>query len=386
MAASDRGTPGNTASEADVKPPGEKEPAAPHAPEGPLLDIDPDRFERQLRIGALSVLLLVLAVYLLREFAAIFQPLLVAAFLLELILPAHHWLVARRVPSKLAYVLILAVVLGVLFGVGRLVYDSAEQFRESWPDYEKKLDTVLLDIQKGLPFTVPQLQGKRLRDLLQVGSLDQVLAPLRAVVGTFIGFLSALAVVALYLVFLVAEKLTFPDRLDRAFGKERADQLRGVAVSINQAATRYLAGLAFINFLVAVLTMLVLAAFGVPFVALWGILTFLFNFIPYLGSVAATVAPLVVCLLEYSDRLWIVLVVAALLILIQQVLGVYLQPRLLGRRLGVSPLLILLSLSFWGVLWGVVGMILAVPLLMVFKIILDNIPETRPIATLMSGD
>jgi len=130
----------------------------------------------------------------------------------------------------------------------------------------------------------------------------------------------------------------------------------------------------------------VLAVFGVPFVVMWGILTFLFNFIPYLGSLVATLAPLVVCLLEFSDRLWIVLIVAVLLVLIQQVLGVYLEPRLMGRRLGVSPLLILLSLSFWGVLWGVVGMILAVPLLMVFKIVLDNIPETRPLATLMSSD
>ena len=371
-----------------MEKPNEEEAVRPPQPDGPpLLDINPHRFERQLRIAALSVLLLVLFIYLLREFAAIFQPLLIAAFLLYLIQPAHRWLVDHRVPSKAAHVVILAVVLGTLFGVGQMVYDSAEQLRENWHDrYEEKLDTVLLDLQKALPFTSPHAEGKRLRDLLQVSSVDQVLAPLRAVVGTFIGLFGALAVVALYLVFLTAEKLTFPARLDHALGKQRADHVRNVMASINEAIARYLAVKAFINLLVAVLTMLVLAAFGVPFVAMWGILTFLFNFIPYLGSIVATLAPLVVCLLEFSDRLWIVLVVAVLLILIQQVLGVYLEPRLMGRRLGVSPLLILLSLSFWGVLWGVVGMILAVPLLMVFKIVLDNIPETRPIATLMSSD
>ncbi|MBI1913381.1 MAG: AI-2E family transporter [Planctomycetes bacterium] len=367
--------------------PRKKEAVRPPQPDGPpLLDINPQRFQRQLRIAALSVLLLVLSIHLLREFAAIFQPLLIAALLLYLIQPAHRWLVDHRVPSKLAHFLILVIVLGTLFGVGQLVYDSAEQLGKNWPGYEEKLDTVLLDVQKALPFVGGHLKGKRLRDLFQVSSLDEVLAPLRALVGTFIGFFSGLAVVALYLVFLTAERLTFAARLDRALGNNRADHVRGIMASINAAIARYLAVKALINLLVAVLTMLVLAVFGVPFVAMWGILTFLFNFIPYLGSVVATLAPLVVCLLEFSDRLWIVLVVAVLLVLIQQVLGVYLEPRLMGRRLGVSPLLILLSLSFWGVLWGVVGMILAVPLLMVFKIVLDNIPETRPIATLMSSE
>jgi predicted PurR-regulated permease PerM len=353
----------------------------------PLLDIDPDRFQRQLRIATLSVLLLVLSLYLLREFAAIFQPLLIAALLLYLIQPAHRWLVQHRVPSKAAQVVILVLVLAVLFGVGQMVYTSAEQLRENWHDrYEAKLDTVLLDLQKALPFITPPVEGKRLRDLFQISSVDQVLAPLRAVIDTFIGLFSALAVVALYLVFLTAEKLTFPARLDRALGLKRAEHVRTVLVSINEAISRYLVVKTFINLMVALLTMLVLALFRVPFIAMWGILMFLFNFIPYLGSLVATVAALVVCLLEFSDRLWIVLVVAVLLILIQQALGVYLEPRLMGRRLGVSPLLILLSLSFWGVLWGVVGMILAVPLLMVVKIVLDNIPETRPIATLMSSE
>src|SRR5258708_7956024 len=105
----------------------------------PLLDIDPQRFQHQLRIAALSVLLLVLSIYLLREFAAIFQPLLIAAFLLYLIQPAHRWLVKHRVPSKAAHIVILALVLGTLFGVGQMVYDSAEQLRENWHDrYEAK--------------------------------------------------------------------------------------------------------------------------------------------------------------------------------------------------------------------------------------------------------
>src|SRR5437868_1747868 len=119
----------------DVEQPGNKDVVRPPQPDGPpLLDINPQRFDRQLRIAALSVLLLVLFIYLLREFAAIFQPLLIAAFLLYLIQPAHRWLVAHRVPSKAAHIVILAVVVGTLFGVGQMVSDSAEQLRDNWHD------------------------------------------------------------------------------------------------------------------------------------------------------------------------------------------------------------------------------------------------------------
>ena len=362
------------------------EPTTPPGAEAPLLPIDPQRFLRQVQIAALSVLLVVLAIALLREFAAIFQPLFIAAFLHYLILPAHHWLVRHGVPSKVAHILILALVLGALFGVGWLVYDSADQLVASWPDYERKLDRLLLDLQRQLPLRAPHAEGKRLRDLLQISSLEQLLVPLRALASTFFGLFAVLVVVGIYSLFLLAEKLTFRERLVRAFGEARANHLRGVAASINEAIARYLAVKTFINAMTAFVTMLILVAFGVPFVIMWGVLTFLLCFIPYLGSIVAAIAPLVVCLLEFSDQMWKVVVVAGLLIAAQQFLGNYVEPRMMGRRLGVSPLLILLSLSFWGVLWGVVGMILAVPLLMVLKIVLDNIPETKPIATLMSSE
>ena len=350
----------------------------------PLLPIDPERFRHQLEMAAFGLLLVVLVIYLLREFAVIFQPLFVAIFLLYAIVPVHRWLVAHRVPSRLAYIVILGLVMAILFGVGRLVYDSVEQLRASWDErYEPKLDTLLLDVQRSV---APHVEPRRLRDLFAVHSFEQVLAPMRTIIGTFLGLFAALAVVGLYLVFLVAEKLTFPARLDRAFGKEHADHVRAVVARIHEAVTRYLAVKAFINLLTALVAMVILYAFQVPFVPMWGLLTFLLSFIPYLGGVVAAVAPLLVCLLEYSDQLWVVFVVAGLLIASQQYLGNFLEPRMMGRRLDVSPLLILLSLSFWGMIWGPVGMILAVPLLMIVKIVLDHIPETRPIATLMSSE
>src|SRR5207248_3201036 len=103
------------------------------------------------------------------------------------------------------------------------------------------------------------------------------------------------------------------------------------------------------------------------------------------GSILVTLAVLVMGLVEHANDPWKVLIIGLVLIAIQQFFVAYLQPKLMGTRLGVSPLLILVALGFWGAVWGIIGMLLAVPLLMVLKITLENIPETKPIAKLMSN-
>jgi len=119
---------------------------------------------------------------------------------------------------------------------------------------------------------------------------------------------------------------------------------------------------------------------------MWGVLIFLFNFIPYIGSLVAVTLPIILSILKYADEPWKPLLITLLLLLIQRVVDNFIEPRLTGRKLGLSPLIVLLSLAFWGWLWGIVGMILAVPLTVIAKIILENIPETKPLATLLSNE
>jgi len=156
-----------------------------------------------------------------------------------------------------------------------------------------------------------------------------------------------------------------------------------VAESINTGVSQYISVKALMSFLAGIASLAVLLIFGVDFAITWALLIFLFNFIPYLGSLVATALPIALALVQLGP--WQALAIAVLLIAIQQVIGTFVEPRMAGHRLGVSPLLILLSLAFWGVMWGIVGMILAVPMLVMLKIILDTIKETRPIATLMSN-
>jgi AI-2 transport protein TqsA len=344
--------------------------------EQPVLALDSTDFLRKLAIGTMGVVLFWLSVLILQKFEVILQPLFVAVFIGYLILPAHKGLVDRGVPSPLAYVVILLGTLAALFGLGTLLVRSLEQLADRLPDYERRLEDLLRNLARGLPFEVAGLEP----GFLSQWSFDVDLA---GAFGRLQGFLSAAAVTFVYLIFLVAEKVTFPQRLVLAFGQSKSTEVLGVVTSINLAIAQYIAVKTFVSFAAGVLSMAVLALFQVDFYILWGILIFLLNYIPYLGSIVAVAAPILLSFVQLG--LWQAIVIAVLLIVIQQVIGIWVEPRMAGQRLGVSPLLILLSLSFWGLVWGIVGMILAVPLLMVLKIVLANIKETRPIATLMSN-
>jgi AI-2 transport protein TqsA len=337
-------------------------------------------FVNRLLIVTLGLLLLYLLVWLLREFQSFLQPLFIAVFIGYLILPVHQWLTRHGVPGALVYPVILFLILGGLFGVGAILYHNTQQAIDRWDeDYKKKVEGVLEKVQTWLPEDV-NLQ-KELGGLFDQS--DQAVSAIRAALGTALNLFTALAITFIYLVFLIAEKMSFPQRMKLAFGETRGEKVLEVTATINQAIAEYIAVKTFVSVVAGILSMAVLAVFGLDFYITWGLLIFLLNYIPYLGSLVAVALPIGLSFIQLG--MWQGIVIALLLIAIQEAIGIFVEPRMAGSKLGLSPLLILLSLSFWGVIWGIPGMILAVPLLVTIKIVLYNIAETRPLAILMSN-
>src|SRR5262249_5173970 len=186
-----------------------------------------------------------------------------------------------------------------------------------------------------------------------VGPDSRIRNIFRDAVGNFLEFLTATFVVLLYLIFLIAERVSLPGRIARAFGEARAREILAVVEAINRSVHDYIVLKAFVSFLQGLLSFVVLAVFGVEFAAMWGVLIFLFNFIPYIGSLVAVSLPIVLSILQYAEEPWKPVLITLLLLLIQRVIDNYIEPRLTGSKLGLSPLLVLLSLAFWGWLWGV---------------------------------
>jgi len=346
--------------------------------------LDNDTFVRRLQVATYSVILFVLVVYLLEKFREILQPLFVALFIGFLMHPIHRWLVRCRIPSLLSYCIILVLVMLLFIGVGWLMFEnfSAAADRDKLLKYEKKLDTMARDLVKQVPFHVPEPDDGFLRQINI--SPDDLVAATAAMLGRLRDSTTWAFAVLLFLLFLVAEKVSFPRRIALAFGDKRGEHIMSVAESINQAIGQYIAVKTLVSALAGVLSWVVLASFDVDLATTWAILIFLLNYIPYLGSLIACALPIVLSFLQF-DEVWKPIVIACLLIGIQQGIGTWIEPRIAGQRLDVSPMLIVLSLAFWASLWGIPGAILAVPLLVIVKIILDNIPETKPIAMLISN-
>ncbi|MBN2491960.1 MAG: AI-2E family transporter, partial [Planctomycetes bacterium] len=349
------------------------------------------------------LVVVVLLVFIFHELAGVLKPLFIAVFLGYLIMPAHRFLLRLRIPSLPSYGVIVLALVVISFVLYRVAYRSAIDVQQRLPVYGEKLEA----LQRAFHAKLDRLQS--MAESLRQGGGDGDPGPAPATaapppaaddlsartrtflttsIGTLIGslvdFLVVFFAILVYLLFLIAEAEGFQRRVTTVFGAERAAKVLRVVHDINQAISGYIAVKTFVSFLVALLSTIVLGLIQVDFFLLWGILTFLFNFIPYVGSVAAAGLPIGLTLLQFGLGFEFV-AVALLLAGVQGVMGYGVEPKLTGKRLDLSPLMILLALAFWAWLWGFVGAVLAVPLLVSVKIILEHIEATRPIAGLMSS-
>ena len=332
------------------------------------------------------VVALAAAWFLLKEFTLLLRPLLLAVFLCYVILPSHLRL-TRRVPSLVSMLFLGTVAVASIVLLASLVLDSAVRLSQEMPALIARGQTYLHEahalIIDRLPpwlvhgeaelFHAEALSASRLQDI--VGALASVAA----------GVLTETFIVAIYLMFLLLELGRIPGRVRHGFASDRAEKILAVVAEVNTAMAGYLAVKVRASLVLAIPATLLLAAFGVRFALMWGVLTFVLNFVPYLGSIFACAGPIVLAFLQLESPV-VATIVAGLLIAIHATMASYVEPAMTGRAIGLSPLVILIAMSFWGLCWGVIGMLLAIPLTVMLKITFDHIPATRPISRMMADD
>lgn len=188
--------------------------------------------------------------------------------------------------------------------------------------------------------------------------------------------------VLFFMLFIYADQNVSRGRLLAAAG-DRSEEVGRLMDAIDRDVRRYLVAKAAISLATGLCAFLGLLALGVPNPALFGLITFVLNFIPTFGSIIAAVFPVTAALLTGSPME--ALAVAALFLVINLVFGNLIEPRLLGRELNLSPIVVLIAVVVWASLWGVAGMFVAAPLTRVIQLVFANIPSTRSIAILMSN-
>ena len=195
----------------------------------------------------------------------------------------------------------------------------------------------------------------------------------------------AKTVIAIFImVFILLEAKTFSKRLTQAFGEKKGAEIQSVFGKINEGILIYIRMKTIVSLLVAALCSATMFLMGVEMWPFWGANMFFGNFIPYVGSIVAVIPPIILYFFQ-TGSIWMALTLTGILIVIQNVVGSYIEPKLAGKALNLSPVLVIIFLLFWGWLWGIVGMILAIPIFVAIKTTLEALPGTRHIAILMGA-
>lgn len=291
-----------------------------------------------------------------------------------LITASHGRFPLNRAIATTVAILVIAV---ALFGVFSILTSQLEALGEALPGYQAKLAALTQSISHRF-------------ELGELPSANRIFAQLD--MGKTLGFMSDtlgglvgnLALIALYLGFILAEEGIFANKLANiSQDPDRSRRLVALASEVNRRIQQYIGMKSAISLLTSLLGYALLRVVGVDFAALWALLIFLLNFIPNIGSLLAMVLPSLMALFQF-DGLTAFIIVAGGLTAINFLIGNILEPAYMGRSLNLSPLMILLSLSIWGAIWGLAGMFLAIPLMVVTAIICSHFEGLRWVAVVLS--
>ena len=325
-------------------------------------------------------IILLVGVLAIVHLKAVIQPLVVATLIFFLIRPPAQWLEERIGGHPLlAYGVLVAMVMGFLFFASNSMYENMQNFTNEAPELEQSLEVKVAWLED-LSILGYTLDTSALTDLVTIDTINSYAT---GFVGTLAGFTTGLVTVLIFLLFIILEAETLPKRIKAAYPDD-VDRIMSVAAGSGEGINTYVVTRASVAFGQAIFAAIVLSAMDIPFVFLWASITFLMDFIPYVGALLSIIPPILLGLIVLPSSSALLLI--ALLVANQQVWGGIIEPQLAGQRLDMSPIVLLLLVAFWGWAWGIMGMVLGVPLAVIMKIGLESDERTRPVALMISRD
>lgn len=286
--------------------------------------------------------------------------------------------IGRLLPVWLSKTISAALILGFLYLIGILVSDNIRQMIAVAPEYQDNFWAQMENIFHRFGMEMPEID-ELMADINIANVLQQIL-------GNVGSFVKGFVLVVIYVIFLLLEEKFFIGKLNELrLAPERQAKVNKILNHVNAAARTYILVKTFTSVVTGVLSYAVLYWVGIDFALFWGFLIFLLNYIPTFGSIIATAFPSLLALVQF-DSLTPFLIILIVVVAIQLLMGSFLEPRWMGDQLNISPLVVLLSLTLWGIIWGPVGMLLCVPITIILIIIFSQFPSTRPLAVLLSKD
>ncbi|WP_417320053.1 AI-2E family transporter [Emcibacter sp.] len=327
--------------------------------------------QRNTYLGLICIVVAFLVVHWLKP---VLMPLVVALFMITVAWPINN-LLKSVFPKHVSHVLSYAALGAILAAFGGVVYLAISQFTGQISGYQEQ---ILALIKQGREFMDDA--GLPVPDEVQADQLQGIFAP---VMDVFYSSLGHWVLITGLVLLGLPEMVYWEDKLKNCLGERNGNKWLDAAEEAATSFQKYMIVMTLIGFFAAAMTTLFCWAVGLDFALLWGLMAFVMNFIPVLGSMFMLLPPTLMAFLQFTDPDQVLLVFSGMAI-IQFIMGNVIDPHFQGKFLSMSPVVILLSIAFWGFLWGVPGAFLAVPLTHIFMITCYQFPSTRAIACLLS--
>ena len=339
--------------------------------------------ERSTTNTLLLILVIPVVFYLLKILSFIFVPLFFSMFISLLFLPLMRWLQKKRVPKAISLISVVALIVFIFYLGGKLIGISSSEILSVDNAFYGKAEIKL----SGLVATVEQFFG--IQRLAGDGVFSHYLGNLNLVENLLPTFglvsrtLTITLMTAFFVVLFLAGSINFQDVMHTVLFKQRFSSIK-IFRKIEKDIIKFIIVKFFISLFTGVGFTLACLAFDVSFPVFWGLLAFLINFVQMVGSVISVILLGLFGIVEL-DPTGTLVVFILVIIGVQVVMGSVLEPIFLGKTFSINVITVLVMLMLWGFIWGVPGLIMAIPITVFVKIVLEQFPQTKVIAKLMSG-
>ncbi len=327
----------------------------------------------------LTLAALIIIIAGLKTAQALLVPFLLAFFISVICAGPFYWLQQHKVPAPVALLLVIGFVMLSGFIVLTLVGTSVNDFTNQLPFYQEKLRSQTFVLFEWLEKMGVKLSRQVLLEHFDPAALMQSAASMLAKAG---GVLTNSFLILLTVIFILLEAAGMPNKLRAALAD--ADSSLASFEKFVTSVRQYLAIKTLVSLATGIIVSVGLMLLGLDYALLWGMIAFLLNYVPNIGSIIAAVPAILLAVVQLGPGY--ALVVALIYLITNIVMGNAVEPRMMGQKLGLSALVVFLSLVFWGWILGPVGMLLSVPLTMIVKIALEVNDSTRWLAILLSSD
>jgi predicted PurR-regulated permease PerM len=266
-----------------------------------------------------------------------------------------------------------------------ILFTSGRTILSLYPKYESRLTEIYIWVARFFEFSYDEDLTFFENLWSQLGVRTIIRSFTLSFSNFFVQFMRNAFLVVLFVVFLLVEASHLREKLELAFEHKHSSQIKRMGDDIMLQVTRYLTAKFLISLATGVVVAVGLRLAGLEFAVVWGILQFVLNFIPNLGSIAAGAMISLFALLQFWPDPGPVILVISIMLGANMIIGTVLDPKIIGDHVGISTLVVLISLLVWGWIWGFTGMILAVPMMVVIKIVCENFPFLEPISILLGS-